>query len=101
MTDIFTVLHTVKMDFVQSFVSLVTGLMQIATESYDAENAAAAGDQFAFIVELSTGVESNSVVALELNTGDDVAFSRGCRIAFGGQHDAKGTARIPLSNDFV
>ena len=63
MTDIFTVLHTVKMDFVQSFVSLVTGLMQIATESYDAENAAAAGDQFAFIVELSTGVESNSVVA--------------------------------------
>ena len=53
MTDIFTVLHTVKMDFVQSFVSLVTGLMQIATESYDAENAAAAGDQFAFIGELS------------------------------------------------
>ena len=39
------------------------GLMQIATESYDAENAAAAGDQFALIVELSTGVESNSVVA--------------------------------------
>lgn len=101
MTDIFTVLHTVKMDFVQSFVSLVTGLMQIATESYDAENAAAAGDQFAFIVELGAGVESDCVVALELNAGDNVAFSRGCRIAFGGQHDAKGTARIPLSNDFV
>ena len=55
------------MNFVQSFVSLVTGLMQIVTESYNAENAAAAGDQFAFIVELSAGVESDCVVVLELN----------------------------------
>ena len=90
MTDVFTVLHTVEMNFVQSFVCLVTGLMQIVTESYNAEDAAAAGDQFAFTVELGAGVESDCVVALELNAGDNVAFSRGCRIAFGGQHDAEG-----------
>jgi len=37
-TDIFTVLHTVEVNFVQSFVSLVAGLVQIITESYNAEN---------------------------------------------------------------
>lgn len=63
MTDVFTVLHTVEMNFVQSFVCLVTGLMQIVTESYNAEDAAAAGDQFAFTVELGAGVESDCVVA--------------------------------------
>ena len=88
MTDIFTVLHTVEVNFVQSFVSLVAGLVQIITESYNAENAAAAGDQFAFIVELGAGVESDGVVALELSAGDDVAFSWCCRIALRGQHDS-------------
>ena len=101
MTDIFTVLHTVEVNFVQSFVSLVAGLVQIITESYNAENAAAAGDQFAFIVELGAGVESDGVVTLELSAGDDVAFSWCCRIALRGQHDSLCAARIPFSNDFV
>ena len=60
-----------------------------------------AGDQFAFIVELGAGVESDGVVALELSAGDDVAFSWCCRIALRGQHDSQCAARIPFSNDFV
>ena len=43
--------------------SSTTASLKITPSSkinFSAENAAAAGDQFAFIVELSTGVESNS-----------------------------------------